>query len=132
MVNLIKCLITMYELDVLYDSLKNRITIERDTFKQIFSTWNVTGLYEQDVLIGCVVQKNHEVHIGYKQKPTVSIRKHLKNTLKKVLNDYGFATTSVMKNNMNGLNFCKRLGFYEISQDESKINLKCDRCKYVD
>ena len=68
----------MSELDVLYDSLKNRITIERDTFKQIFSTWNVTGLYEQDVLIGCVVQKNHEVHIGYKQKPTVSIRKHLK------------------------------------------------------
>jgi len=37
-----------------------------------------------------------------------------------------------MENYDKGLIFCKRLGFYEIAREGSKIILKCDRCKYVD
>jgi len=122
----------MDELKVLYESVKHRININFETFANNLKDWKKTGLFENSELIGCVIQKDNEVHIGYKQKPTASIRSHLKETLKKVINDYGSAVTSVATDNHAGLNFCKRLGFYEIGQEKSKINLKCDRCKYVD
>jgi hypothetical protein len=119
-------------LGVLYESIKHRTNMDYEVFADNLKDWQTTGLYENQELIGCVIQKDNEVHIGYKQKPTASIRHHLKKTLKQVINDYGFAVTSVMEDNKAGLNFCKRLGFYEIGQEKSKINLKCDRCKYVD
>ncbi|RIZ67107.1 MAG: hypothetical protein D0531_01315 [Methylococcales bacterium] len=121
----------MTPLDILYESVKNRITIDKELFKQNLHNWNAIGLYEKGELIGCVIQRENEVHIGYKAKPTASIRKHLKMTLKKILDEYGSAITYVMENNEKGLNFCKRLGFYEILREQCKIKLKCDRCKYV-
>lgn len=122
----------MTPLDILYESVSNRITIDKDVFKQNLQDWQTTGLYEQGELIGCVIQKKNEVHIGYKRKPTASIRHHLKMTLKKVIDEYESAITYVLEDNKKGLNFCKRLGFYEILQEQGKIKLKCDRCKYVD
>jgi hypothetical protein len=122
----------MTELQVLYDSVKHRTNMNYETFEKNLKDWQTTGLYEKNELIGCVIQKENEVHIGYRQKPMASIRKHLKSTLKRVIDEYGYAVTSVADDNKIGLNFCKRLGFYEIGQEKSKINLKCDRCKYVD
>ena len=121
----------MSELKVLYESIRHRTTLDYETFANSLKDWVKIPLYENDILIGCVIQKENEVHIGYKQKPTASIRNHLKMTLKEVLDKYGSAITSVMEDNIVGLNFCKRLGFYEIAKEGSKINLKCDRCKYV-
>lgn len=132
MENLIKCLITMSEpLKVLYQSVENRIKMDYSVFADNLKDWNAIPLFEENEMIGCVIQKENEVHIGYKKQPTASIRDHLRKTLKKVLDQYGSAITSVMQDNQNGLNFCKRLGFYEIGQEQGKINLKCDRCKYV-
>jgi len=97
----------------------------------LLDDWIKIPLYENNTLVGCVIQKDNEVHIGYKEQPKSSIRKHLKETLKKILDQYGFAMTAVMDDNEKGLIFCKRLGFYEIAREGSKIILKCDRCKYV-
>jgi hypothetical protein len=118
-------------LKILYESVENRITIDFKTFAEGLKDWIAIPLFEKNEMIGCVIQKGNEVHIGYKKQPTASIRHHLRKTLKNVLEQYGSAITTVAKNNKNGLNFCKRLGFYEISQEQGKINLKCDRCKYV-
>jgi hypothetical protein len=119
-------------LGVLYASVKHRIGVDFCTFSELLKYWETIPLYENGELIGCVIRKENELHIGYKKKPTASIRNHLKQTLKKTLNEYGWAKTSVSIDNISGLRFCKRLGFYEIGQEKSKINLKCDRCKYVD
>ena len=119
-------------LKTLYESVSDRIQIDFDTFSKNLQDWIKIPLYENNRLIGCVIQKDNEGHIGYQFKPTASIKKHLKDTLKKVLETYGFAVTSVMENNEKGLLFCKRLGFYEIAKEGSKIILKCDRCKYAD
>ena len=119
-------------LKILYESIKNRTELEYKTFEQLFNDWKQIPLYQNNVLVGCVIQKGNEVHIGYGEKPTFSIRKHLKETLKKVIDEYGYAVTMVMENYDKGLIFCKRLGFYEIAREGSKIILKCDRCKYVD
>lgn len=121
----------MNPLQVLYDSVAHRLTITFDEFVESLKDWEATGLYENGELIGCVIQKINEVHIGYKVKPKSSIKKHLKQTLKKVIDEYGYAVTYVSEENIEGLKFCKRLGFYEINKESSKIKLKCDRCKYV-
>ena len=121
----------MNPLQVLYDSVKHRIEIPFDVFAESLKDWKTTGLYEKGELIGCVIQKVNEVHIGYKVKPKSSIRKHLKETLKKVIDEYGYAVTYVAEENFEGLKFCKRLGFYELNKESSKIKLKCDRCKYA-
>jgi len=115
----------------LYQSVEHRINISFEQFVESLKDWTPIGLYENGELIGCVIQKENEVHIGYKNKPKASIRKHLKETLKKVIDEYGYAITYVAEDNIEGLKFCKRLGFYELNKEHSKIKLKCDRCKYA-
>jgi len=121
----------MKPLQVLYDSVKHRIEIPFDVFAESLKDWKTTGLYENGELIGCVIQKINEVHIGYRVKPRASIKKHLKETLKKVIDEYGYAITYVAEDNIDGLKFCKRLGFYELNKEHSKIKLRCDGCKYA-
>jgi RimJ/RimL family protein N-acetyltransferase len=118
-------------LSMIYSSVKDRLSMSFDKFESVMKDWKVIPLKEQGWIIGGVLQKDNEVHIGYGLKPTFSIRGHLKITLKKVLNKYGSAITSVMEENKKGINFCKRLGFVEFKQEKGKIYLKCDRCNYV-
>ena len=143
MVNPIKCLTTMYKplsekesdrqaaLSMVYESVKDRMNLSFDDFQDALKDWEVIPLEEQGWIIGGVLSKENEVHIGYGIKPLSSIRGHLKATLKKVLDKYGSAVTSVMQENRKGINFCKRLGFIEFKQEKGKIYLKCDRCNYV-
>jgi hypothetical protein len=106
---------------MIYESVKGRLNMGFDDFYAVMGDWEVTPLRNKDVIVGGVLSKKNEVNIGYGIKPT----------LKKVLDQYGYAVTSVMLENEKGINFCKRLGFVEIKQDQGKIYLKCDRCHYV-
>ena len=118
-------------LSMIYASVKDRLNMQFEQFEIAMKDWQVTPLKEQGWIIGGVLSKENEVHIGYGLKPTSSIRSHLKMTLKKVIDQYGDAITSVMEENKKGINFCKRLGFIEFKQEKGKIYLKCDRCNYV-
>jgi RimJ/RimL family protein N-acetyltransferase len=118
-------------LSMIYSSVKDRVNMPLSSFVDALKDWKVTPLQEKGWIIGGVLQKENEVHIGYGLKPSSSIRGHLRATLKKVLNQYGSAITSVMEENKKGINFCKRLGFIEFKQEKGKIYLKCDRCNYV-
>ena len=116
---------------MLFKSVQDRLTITCDAFTELFDDWDVVPLRQNNEIIGGVLIKNNEIHIGYGKQPKASILPHLKQTLKKVLTQYGFAVTSVETNNIKGLNFCKRLGFVELSRDSVKILLRCDRSRYV-
>jgi RimJ/RimL family protein N-acetyltransferase len=118
-------------ISMVYASVKDRLDMPLLSFNAALKDWKVIPLKEQGWIIGGVLQKENEVHIGYGIKPSSSIRGHLKDTLKKVLDQYGNAITSVMEENKKGINFCKRLGFIEFKQEKGKIYLKCDRCNYV-
>ena len=118
-------------ISMIYESVKDRLAMPLSSFEAAMKDWKVTPLKEKGWIIGGVLQKENEVHIGYGLKPSSSIRGHLKATLKKVLDQYGSAVTSVMQENTKGINFCKRLGFIEFKQEKGKIYLKCDRCNYV-
>jgi len=118
-------------LAMIYSSVKDRLNMEFEQFEVVMKDWEVTPLQEQGWIIGGVIQKENEIHVGYGLKPSSSIRGHIKDTLKKIIDQYGSAITSVMEENKKGLNFCKRLGFIEFKQEKGKIYLKCDRCNYV-
>lgn len=118
-------------LSMVYESVKDRLNMEFKQFEIAMKDWEVTPLQEKGWIIGGVLQKENEIHVGYGLKPSSSIRGHIKATLKKIIDQYGSAITSVMEENKKGINFCKRLGFIEIKQEKGKIYLKCDRCNYV-
>ena len=116
---------------MLFKSVQDRLTIDFLTFADALKEWEVVPLSQNSEIIGGVLIKENELHIGYGKQPKGSILPHLKKTLQKVLQKYGFAVTSVEKSNIKGLNFCKRLGFVELSRDNVKILLRCDRSNYV-
>ena len=118
-------------LSMIYSSVKDRLNMPFDGFEVALKDWEITPLKEQGLIIGGVLSKENEIHVGYGLKPSSSIRGHIKDTLKKMLDQYGSVVTSVMEENKKGINFCKRLGFIEIKQEKGKIYLKCDRCNYV-
>lgn len=116
---------------MLFKSVENRLTIDFVMFSEALKDWEIVPLSQNEEIIGGVIIKDNELHIGYGKQPKASILPHLKKTLKKVLDKYGSAVTSVAKDNIKGLNFCKRLGFVELSEDSVKILLRCERSNYV-
>lgn len=118
-------------ISIIYESVKSRLPITLEQFEEALKDWDFVELTENGELIGAVMIKGNELHVGYGKKPTASIRGHIKKTLKTLLDKYGYAVTMVQKENERGLNFCKRLGFIVLNEEKGKILLRCDRSKYV-
>lgn len=116
---------------MIYESIKDRLDMPFEDFYKVMLDWDIFPLKQQNIVIGGVLSKGNEIHVGYGVKPSASIKKHIKETLKRIIDQYGSAITSVMEQNQRGINFCKRLGFIEFKQENGKIYLKCDRCVYV-
>jgi hypothetical protein len=116
---------------MVYTSVKARLNVGLVEFLEALEDWDVIPLTESGRVIGGVLQKGNEVHIGYGVKPKASIRGHLRATLKEVLDTHGCALTMVQAENLAGLRFCERLGFVKLSAYDGKILLRCDRSNYV-
>ena len=116
---------------MVYESVKQRLPINFSQFQEALKDWEFVPLTENGQIIGAVMLKGNEIHVGYGIKPKASIKKHLKQTLNILLEKYGEVVTSVQKGNDRGLEFCKRLNFIQIGQENDKILLKCERSKYA-
>lgn len=117
--------------DLLYESVKDRLSIDKQQFKEVLKDWELVELMQDDDLIGVVMIKGNELHVSFKSVPKSSIRRHIKATMGKLMKKYGYVVTLVSKGNNKGLDFCKRFGFYITGEDSDKIYMKCDRSKYV-
>lgn len=115
-----------------YKSVKERLpgSMGAVEFIESMNDWNVVPLTENGSVIGGVITKGPELHVGYYPKPTRSIRRHIRDTLNTILDTHGYATTSVMKDNEAGLKFCERLGFAPIGELDGKIMLRCEGSKF--
>ena len=118
-------------IELLYNSVKERLPISFEQFADAMKDWELVELMQKDELVGVVMIKGNELHVGYKSVPKASIKKHINETLAKLIKKFGFAVTTVQKTNERGLKFCKRLGFTVTDEKEGKIYMKCDRSKYV-
>jgi hypothetical protein len=116
---------------ILYESVKLRITISFEEFIDALKDWDVIPLMQSKELIGAVILKKNEIHVGYAKKPMASIILHIKKTLSNIIKQFGFAITTVDSKNEKGLIFCKRLGFVTTKTDGGLVYLKCERCNYV-
>lgn len=121
----------MTALRMIYNSVAHRLDIGFEEFCEALKDWEAIPLIQNGKLYGGVIVKGNEIHVGFGEKPTGSIRKNIKEVMKPLLEKHSFVVTTVAKDNINGLNFCKRLGFVETSQDSDKILLKCDGSHYV-
>lgn len=118
-------------IELLYNSVKERLPMSFEQFANAMKDWELVELMQKNELVGVVMIKGNELHVGYKSVPKASIKKHINETLAKLIKKFGFAVTTVQKTNERGLKFCKRLGFTVTDEKEGKIYMKCDRSKYV-
>jgi RimJ/RimL family protein N-acetyltransferase len=117
---------------MVYTSVKDRLKgMGLVEFLELLNDWTVVPLTNSGRVVGGVLVKGNEVHIGYGVKPKASIRGHLRATLKEVLDKHGYAVTMVQADNLAGLRFCERLGFVKLSTQDGRIQLRCDRSNYV-
>jgi hypothetical protein len=116
---------------MIYLSVKSRLGCNFEQFAEALKDWKFIPLIENNEVIGGVMQKANELHIGYGKKAKSSILRHIRQPLRDAINDYGFAETFVMEDNAVGIEFCKRLNFVEISRNNGKILLRCHRSKYA-
>lgn len=116
---------------MVYASVKDRVRSGVTEYIDALKDWDVVPLTENGRVIGGVLQKENEVHIGYGEKPKASIRRHLRDTLAVVIDQYGYAVTKVQAGNNAGLRFCERLGFVTLTEQNGTILLRCDRSNHV-
>jgi hypothetical protein len=115
---------------MIYDSIKNRVNFEFDVYENAVKDWDVLPLVENNKVIGGVLIKGNEIHVGYGIKPKSTILPYIKSILNETINQYGYVVTSVVSKNEAGLKFCKRLGFFKTSEENGTIKLRCDRSNY--
>lgn len=116
---------------MIFKSVEHRLPCGFDEFSKALKDYEIIPVIQRGKLFGGVMVKGNEIHVGFAEKPTASIRGNIKAILKPLFEKYGFVVTAVQKDNTNGLNFCKRLGFVESGLDSDKILLRCDGSHYV-
>lgn len=116
---------------MVYESVKHRLTIGLVEYLEVVKDWEVIPLTESGRVIGGVLVKDNEIHVGYGVKPIRSIRSYIRAVLGGVIDKHGFAITTVHAENLAGLRFCERLGFVKLSANDGKILLRCDRSNYA-
>ena len=115
---------------MVYESIKHRTKLSAEGYKIAISGWDVLPLIENSEVIGGVLVKDNELHVGYGKAPKASIKPYIKSILNYLIDKYGFVVTAVQKENKKGLVFCKRLGFFETNENNGIIELRCNRSNY--
>ena len=90
-------------IELLYDSVKKRLPVTYEQFAEAMKDWELVELNQEEKLIGVVMIKGNELHVGYKEVPKASIKKHINETLAKLIKKFGFAVTTVQQTNERGL-----------------------------
>ena len=116
---------------MVYTSVKDRLAMGMVEYIEAVKDWEVTPLTESGRVIGGVLVKDNEIHVGYGVKPIRSIRSYIRAVLGGVIDKHGFAITTVQAENLAGLRFCERLGFVKLSANDGKILLRCVRSNYL-
>lgn len=115
---------------MIYASVKHRLTVGVVAFIEALKDWDVVPLSENGEVIGGVLLKRNELHVGCGKKPRGSTKQYINQTLNVVIKQYGHAITTVQAENKIGLRFCERLGFVKVGEENGTIRLRCDRSNY--
>ena len=115
---------------MVYESVKHRLPFGIDEYAEAIKDFDIIPLTQEGRVIGGVLAKGNEIHVGYGIKPKSTIRSHIRATLEDMIDKYGYVVTAVMADNKSGLRFCERLGFVKLGEENGTIKLRCDRSNY--
>ena len=113
-----------------YAAIAHRAPFNEAQFVQALQDWDVTAVYDGGEVVGGILSKENELHIGLYRRPQASIGRFIRTAMRKTIDKYGFAITTVQPQNSVGLRFCERLGFTQIGTKGENILLRCDRSNY--
>jgi hypothetical protein len=114
----------------IYQSVADRVPFGAEEFARRLDGWDVIPVCDGTEVIGGVLSKGNEIHVGFGKRLKASGRRYIRTELNKTIDKYGFALTSVQPQNSAGLRFCERLGFVKVGESNEAILLRCDRSNY--
>ena len=115
---------------MVYESIKHRTSLSANEYINAVLNWSVFPLIENSEVIGGVLIKDNEIHVGYGKAPKSSIKRYIKLILIFMIEKYGFVVTKVQNENKKGLVLCKRLGLFVANEFNGIIELRCNRSNY--
>lgn len=100
---------------------------------QITDGWTFHEIKRCGELAGFVMQKGPEIHCY--RRPEFEGRwgtKHtITNIVQPVIDQYGYTTTMVRKDNLQGHRFVQRLGFHATGETEKTVTYKAERLNHA-
>lgn len=117
-------------IEAVYLSVKDTLDVTLEGCKAALSHWDVVPLTESGEVVGAIVKKGNEIHVGYKRCPGASLRSHIRKVFNEELRAHGALVTSVRESNDRGLRFCRRMGFAEVERKGGYVFMRCERSNY--
>lgn len=114
-----------------WHSIGDRVSVSLEHYHAATRDWVVVPIRSGEEIVGGVLIRHHEMHLGVTRTPDRSSRAIVRQVLEKALLAYGSVVTIGYRSNPQGLEFCKRLGFEVMWEDEETIQLRCTRCPYA-
>lgn len=94
-------------------------------------SWDAYPMHDAQGWFGTVLAHGNEVHVDLLRRPTSLVAvKYVRGLLIPLRKQHDFLVTVVRKNNIAGLEFCSRLGFFAVAEWENLIGMRLERVKY--
>ena len=108
-------------LTALHECIEVRSGLTYEEFEKCVSGYEIIPISDNGEVIGAVMIKGAEIHVGMKRTPKGALRGVLRKVLDGVINKHGYVETMVMRDNIQGIRFCGRLGFMESGRDKLMV-----------
>lgn len=110
-----------------YEALKPRLPLSFDDFCKVFEPFEIVG-----VKGGAVMIRGNEVHVAVVKSAEGKwiSRRLIRTVLGKLIDRYGVAVTTVMKDNERGQKFVERLGFKKVKEEQGTIGYELRELRF--
>lgn len=115
-------------IDRLYED--ELVLATRDEFEKAMDGWEIDQIYADGKLVGVVVHRGPEFHFAKWVKEYNVDRPMLRRYPGDIIAKHGYALTSTPKVDERQLRFNKRLGFYQVGEDDYMVHLRIDKLPF--
>lgn len=115
----------------IWESIQDRAGCTFEQYTAAARDWVVLPILSGDAIVGGVLIRHNEIHVGVSRTPGACSRKQIRAVMNKAISTFGSIVTTVYPSNPAGVEFCKRLGFEVTWEDEETIQMRATRCNYA-
>jgi len=115
----------------LWESSQARNQVSLEMWEIVTKEWEIDPITVAGKTVGAIMVKGTEMHLALWEKPKGCARAAPLVALRKVLAQWGYATTRVLADNPAGLTFCRRIGFVVDKEENGVIWLTCKEPRHA-